>query len=158
MEYRMGKSIHTPKDMVRDRSEGFCERCGVVMTRNIHGKPDGLSARSIHHRQPKRCGGRDSAINLVEICIGCHREIHADEKLAALDGWIVIGRFPGNVPFRGWRGWIQPRKDGSSTLLDFDLGRAVDLPRPRPRSTRRQRVATRQRHRSRPAKRVARVA
>jgi hypothetical protein len=153
----MGKSVNSPKDIVRDRSEGFCEKCGVVLTRNVHGVPDADSARSIHHRQPKRCGGKDTPANLVQICIGCHRAIHADEKAAELLGWIVIGRFPGNVPFLGWRGWIQPRRDGSATLLDFDLGRAVDLPRPRG-TTRRHRVATRQRHRSRPAKRSARAA
>lgn len=149
----MGKRLETPKDIVRDRSEGCCEKCGVVLTRNHNGVPDGDTARSIHHRQPQRCGGRDSVVNLVNLCIGCHRWIHNNEKVAQREGWIVIGRYVGNVPFLGWRGWVLPARDGALVLLDFDLGRAVDLPRPRPRTTPRRRVATRRRHRSRPASR-----
>jgi hypothetical protein len=147
----MGKSLDSPKDTVRERSEGLCEKCGVVLTRNHNGVPDGDSARSVHHRQPQRCGGKDSVVNLVNLCIGCHRWIHANEKVAQRDGWIVIGRYPGKVPFLGWMGWVLPRPDGSRLLIDFDLGRAVDLPRPRPR----RRVAHRQRHRSRGRLRVA---
>lgn len=142
----MGKSLRSPKDVVRFRSGGWCEKCGVKLTRNVNGVPDGNSARSIHHRQPRRCGGRDLVVNMVNICIGCHREIHEDEKVAARDGWLIIGRYPGNVPFLSHRGWIQPRKDGSLTLLDFDLGRAVDVPLPK--RTRSARVATRQRHKT----------
>jgi hypothetical protein len=84
---------------------------------------------------------------MVNICLRCHLEIHDDEEIAALDGWIVIGRFPGNVPFRSWKGWLQPRQDGGLTLLDFDAGRVVDLT-PDPLPTRKHRVAVRQRHRS----------
>jgi hypothetical protein len=97
-------------------------------------------------------------INMVNLCVGCHREIHADEKKAQKDGWIVPKmRFPGNIPFRGWRGWVLPTLDGGLVLLDFEVGRAVDLPRTRG-TTPRHRVARRQRHRARPVKRYARVA
>lgn len=130
----MAKNYEHVKESVRKRSGGCCERCGVKLTWNVHGVPDGDSARSLHHRQPRRCGGKDSIFNLVNLCIRCHREVHEDEKTAALDGWIVIGRFPGNTPFRGHQGWVLPHRDGSLTLLDFDLGRAVNIsPPPRTR-------------------------
>jgi hypothetical protein len=151
----MGRSLRTPKDIVRDRSEGLCEKCGVELTRNVDGVPDGLTARSIHHRQPKRCGGKDSVVNLVNICIGCHRQIHEDEALAERFGWIVIGRYPGNVPYLTYRGWVIAGKDGSLVSLDFDLGRTRPLAPAlvgTPDTTRRHRVARRQRHRARPVK------
>lgn len=147
----MGKSVNPPKDVVRERSEGLCERCGNRLTKNVNGAPEDKHARSIHHRQPKRCGGKDQVVNLVNICITCHRCIHADEKKAALEGWIVIGRYPGNVPFLSWRGWVRPNRDGSLTILDFDLGRAIDMPKPRSSK----RVARRPRYRSRRTRQVA---
>jgi hypothetical protein len=129
------------------------------LTRNIAGIPDGDTARSIHHRQPRRAGGRDSAINMVNLCIKCHKEIHADEENAAKDGWMILDRrFPGNVPFNSWRGWVLPDLDGSLRLMDFERGRLIDLTPAPASSTRRPRVATRQRHRSRQVKRLRRVA
>jgi hypothetical protein len=154
----MGRSVGSAKDLVRERSEGKCEKCGVVLTGNVNGIPDGDTARSIHHRQPRRCGGKDSVINLVNLCVGCHRGIHEDEETAAKEGWIVIGRFPGNVPFLGWRGWILPRFDGSTVLLDFTVGRAVDLDPALAGSTRRRRVATRSRQGHRKSRKIARGA
>jgi hypothetical protein len=154
----MGKRLDSPKDSVRERSGGKCEKCGEVLTPNVHGMPDRMTDRSIHHRQPRRCGGRDSAINMVNLCVGCHRGIHADEKAAQKDGWIVPKmRFPGHIPFRGWRGWVLPDLDGGLALLDFEVGRAVDLPRTGACHTK-HRSARRQRHRSRPAKRMVRAA
>lgn len=132
----MGKTRKTSKDVVRERSEGCCERCSQILTVTTHGNDQVLTDRTIHHRQPQRSGGRDSVINMVNLCVRCHREIHADEKKAALDGWIIINRFPGNVPFRSWRGWVQPNHDGSLTLLDFEAGRAVPMLTPPLRATR----------------------
>lgn len=131
----MAKRVYNPKETVRIRSGGCCEKCGVALSRNHHGVPDGPTARTIHHRWPQRCGGKDNVVNLVNLCSGCHISIHSDEELARAEGWIVVDRYPGNVPFLTHRGWIQPRPDGSLRLIDFDLGRVVDLPRvrrPRP--------------------------
>jgi hypothetical protein len=156
----MGKSLHLPKDTVRNRSEGLCEKCGVMLTQNVNGIPDGDSARSIHHRQPQRWGGKDSVINLVNICIGCHREIHDCEEVAEKEGWIVRReQNPGNIPFNSRQGWVLPKSDGTLVLLDWTTGRAEALhTAPVRGTTRRQRVARRQRHRSSPGKRCARAA
>lgn len=144
----MGKSLHSAKEIVRERSDGLCERCGRGLTRNHNGVPDSDTARSIHHRQPQRCGGRDSVINLVNLCIACHRDIHDDEKKAALEGWIVVeGRNPGNVPFLSWRGWVLPGHQGELSLLDFEAGRATVLSPRVGIEPRRKRVPTRYRHR-----------
>jgi hypothetical protein len=119
----MGKSQDSPKDIVRARSEGMCEKCGVILTPNVQGIPVENTSQSIHHRQPQRAGGRDSVVCMVNLCVGCHRGIHDDEELAARSGWIVIGRSPGRVPFLGWRGWVLPDTEGRLTLLDFERGR-----------------------------------
>jgi hypothetical protein len=154
----MGKSVHTPKDIVRDRSGDRCEKCMVELTRNIHGVPDGPTARSIHHRQCKRWGGKDSAINLVNICRGCHDEIHADEEKAAENGWIVrFGQFPGHIPYLSWRGWMLPALDGSYALLDFEAGHSTDIA-PTREYTRRKRVATRSRRGCRKSRKSPRAA
>lgn len=154
----MGKSLQTPVDIVRERSGGCCERCGVVLTRNVNGVPDGLTARTIHHRQPRRLGGRDSVINLVNLCIGCHREIHDDEENARLDGWIILDRrFPGKVPFAGHRGWVLPQPDGGLVELDWTTGRTRPLAEV-PRTTRARRVATRSRPGHRKSRKSAQVA
>jgi hypothetical protein len=52
---------------------------------------------------------------MTNICLKCHREIHADELLAEALGWIVMGRGdPANVPFRVDTGaWVLPRPDGT---------------------------------------------
>ena len=154
----MGKSVHPAKEIVRRRSEGMCERCGIELTRNVNGVPDGDSARSIHHRQPKRVGGKDSVVNLVNLCIGCHREIHEDEKKAALEGWIVLDRYPGKIPFLSWRGWLIPDKEGGLALLDWETGRQRMLTEPPPITTRRKRVATKSRTGYRKSRRNLRVA
>lgn len=156
----MGKTVGSTKDVVRDRSENLCEKCGVELTRNVNGVPDGLTARSIHHRQPQRWGGRDSVINLVNICVGCHKRIHDDEESAESEGWIVRReQNPGNIPFNSRRGWVLPKPDGSLVLLDWTTGRAEALhTAPVRDTTTRRRSARRQRHRSSSAKRVPRVA
>ena len=149
----MGKSLHHAKELVQNRAGNRCERCKVVLTRNVQGKPDGLTARSTHHRQPKRSGGRDSVYCMVLLCLKCHREIHADEKAAALDGWITE-RHPGNVPFRGWQGWVLPRQDGGLDHLDFDTGRLISVPETRSAHRSRKR-GHRPRRTSRQLRRVA---
>lgn len=151
----MGKRIYQPKETVRIRSGGCCEKCGVELTRNCHGVPDGPTARTIHHRKPQRAGGKDNVVTLVNLCSSCHIGIHRDEKRAEREGWIVTARYPGNVPFLSHRGWILPRADGSLTLLDFDLGQAVDLPRPRGPERVSNRQRARYRNQSRSVRRVA---
>lgn len=136
----MGKRLMTPKDVVRVRSQGRCEKCGVILVRNVNGLSSDGACRSIHHREPKRERGRDSVVCMVQLCLMCHRAIHADEDTAALDGWIVIGRNPASAPFKGWKGWILPVYDGSVIMVDFETGRMDPVPFPsRPDRARRSR-------------------
>jgi hypothetical protein len=154
----MGKSVHSAKDIVRERSEDRCEKCGGNLTQRRGGNPEAITDRSIHHRQPRRHGGRDSAINMVHICVGCHRAIHEDEENAGREGWIIIDRFPGKVPFLGWRGWVLPRLDGGLDLVDWDAGRTSSLLPALAPSTRRYRVASRSRPGHRKSRKSARAA
>lgn len=132
----MGKTLETPKDIVRNRSEGLCEKCKRVLTPNNGGKDVLLSARSIHHRKPQSRGGRDIVVCMVNLCVFCHNLIHADEESAETEGWIVLRRDPARVPFHSWRGWVLPLPDGGLVLLDFDSGRATEIATPRARAKR----------------------
>lgn len=161
----MGKSLLTPKDIVRNRSGNRCEKCSRVLDRNVNGVPQSDAARSIHHRQPKRVGGKDSVVCMVNLCIRCHRDIHEDEKAASLGGWIVLDRDINRVPFLSWQGWVLPDTRGGLLVLDFDTGRAYPLqaePDPvteAPLRARRKRVASRPQYdRRRKSRNIARVA
>lgn len=125
----MGKSRLSVKDIVRIRSGGLCEKCGVKLTRNHNGIPDGPTARSIHHRQKRSEGGRDSVVCMVNLCISCHISIHEDEKQAMVEGWICAR--PDRQPFASWRGWVLPHPNGSLTVLDWTTGHTSDIPFPR---------------------------
>lgn len=118
----MGYDVRSAKDIVRARSQGLCEKCGVFLTPNVEGIPREDTARSVHHRRPKRDRGRDSVTCMVNLCWLCHRVIHEDEEAAAVLGYIVLGTDPCRVPFLSWRGWVLPQADGSLTLLDFASG------------------------------------
>lgn len=122
----MGKSRLTPKEIVRIRSEGLCEKCARKLTRNHNGIPDGGTARSIHHRQKRSEGGRDSVVCMVNLCLDCHIGIHRDEKQAEVEGWICAR--PDRQPFASWRGWVLPTRSGSLTLLDWTTGRTSEIP------------------------------
>lgn len=136
--FQVGKSLQTGRELVILRADNRCEKCGVNLTRNIPTKPDRLTDRSIHHRQPQRLGGKDSVWCMVALCLGCHRGIHADEESAAKEGWIT-DRFPGKVPFLGWRGWVVPTREGGLDLVDFEKGRVLALVPPPPTPRRKQR-------------------
>lgn len=74
------------------RDEGKCQRCGMWLA-NV--------PSSIHHRKPRKAGGRHGAAadqindmaNLVTLCgtgtTGCHGEIEHDRNQARDDGWLV---------------------------------------------------------------------
>lgn len=151
----MGKSRLSPKDTVRKRSQNRCEKCSRELTRNVNGMPEDGAARSIHHRQKKSDGGRDSVVCMVNLCLDCHRAIHRDEKKAMLEGWIVVGRSPGKVPFASWRGWVLPDNEGGLDLLDFETGRLVAVSELDPPSRFRKRQARRPRPMSKRSRQVA---
>jgi hypothetical protein len=72
------------KNSVRRRAHNTCEKCGTNIRRNKAGFHNG----SIHHRKPRRMGGKDTISNLVLLCLTCHREVHRNEFLASVTGWI----------------------------------------------------------------------
>lgn len=69
-------------DMVLERANHCCERCGRA-------RPE-----QIHHRKPRGAGGsRDPAINspsnLLALCSQCHVEVESDRTKAYEQGWLV---------------------------------------------------------------------
>lgn len=95
------------EEIVRNRFEGRCARCGVI-------------GHSVHHRIPRQAGGTsDPTINrlsnLVWLCGDgvalCHGEVESHRSQARADGYLVRRRDdPSTVPIRLW--------DGRRVLLD----------------------------------------
>lgn len=83
------------RDVVLDRSMGFCEICGD----QLYVWPRGWVGRhSIHHRQPRQMGGTartdiNSPANLLLLCgagtTGCHGHIESNRAEAYRNGWLV---------------------------------------------------------------------
>ena len=68
-----GKFSKMIRDEVKAKYNNQCAMCGK---RGCH----------IHHVMPKGRGGRGVITNALLLCNGCHREIHAEDKL--LRHWI----------------------------------------------------------------------
>lgn len=83
------------REIVRDRSEGFCERCsrGTALT--------------VHHRKKRSQGGGWTPDNCVALCghgtAGCHGWCEHHPNAAALEGFHVRPwELPDKVPVY-WR-------------------------------------------------------
>lgn len=69
-----GKFDRKTRHEIMLRDNGFCRNCG-----NFGGE--------IHHVQFKSSGGRGVHSNGLTLCHACHREVHANRKIA--DYWRV---------------------------------------------------------------------
>jgi hypothetical protein len=85
--------------LVRERSGGMCEVCGV--------RP----ATNFQHRKNRSQGGQWSAANGLDVCgsgtTGCHGFIHANPAKSYAAGWSVKGAFDeSSMPVRTNRGLV----------------------------------------------------
>lgn len=93
------------RDVVLDRSIGFCEICGSQLWVWPRGWVD---PHSFHHRQPRQMGGTrradiNSPANLLLLCgtgtTGCHGHIESNRTEAYRNGWLVrASADPAEVP------------------------------------------------------------
>jgi HNH endonuclease len=71
----------TTRRRLRERSEGYCEKCGLEWATNAH------------HRKNRSQGGRDDLSNLLLLCgsgtTGCHGWITEHPAEAYEKGWSV---------------------------------------------------------------------
>lgn len=105
-----GRPGRVTREAVHERDEGRCVVCGRGGL--VH----------LHHRRPVRAGGsRDpqvhAAANLVTVCAGCHRRIHARPAWARDAGLLLpAGADPETVPARVYgRGLVRLSDDGGLT-------------------------------------------
>lgn len=100
------------RQAVLQRDEGICQRCGAWCA-NV--------PSSVHHRLPRRSGGRSGLAliasydmaNLVLVCGDgvrlCHGDIERQRDLARDDGWLLYEiEDPAAVPVLTYRGWLYP--------------------------------------------------
>lgn len=67
---------------IRQRADGWCEKCGVRR---------GIQA---HHRRPRGMGGSklddtNTASNALLLCGDCHADIESNRDVAVNHGWLV---------------------------------------------------------------------
>lgn len=74
------------RSRIRQRARNRCERCFCKTTHENNSPKQG----TIHHRFPRRNGGRNTMENLLLLCLSCHRDVHADEDAAVLDGFMTL--------------------------------------------------------------------
>lgn len=104
----------TVRYAIYSRDSWSCQRCGRLL--------DGVPF-SIHHRKPRRMGGRhgEAAVEsydmaaLVLLCgtattpLSCHAETESDRAQAYDDGWLLREHEdPRAVACLTYRGWEQP--------------------------------------------------
>jgi hypothetical protein len=86
--------------IVRERSGGICEVCGIAYATNFH------------DRKNRSQGGKREPANGLDVCgsgtTGCHGFITGHPKLSYENGWSVrSGGNPAEVPVRLPRhGWV----------------------------------------------------
>lgn len=71
------------RDLVTERANGACERCGMA-----------APAYQLHHRRPRGMGGSsredtNTPANALLVCVGCHSDIEANRDDAYKYGWLV---------------------------------------------------------------------
>lgn len=73
------------RDAILDRDNNRCQLCGCQ--KKLH----------VHHIMPKRIGGSDHPVNLISLCIPCHKMVHHNRNnecydyyrnQTRLDSWI----------------------------------------------------------------------
>ena len=103
------------RDLVLDRDQGCCVRCGVEVY-----DPDTdrlFRMYSLQHRAPRGMGGTknpviNSPVNLVTLCgsgtTGCHGWVETHREEARVYGWAVSRhQDPAVVPMlHAYRGWV----------------------------------------------------
>lgn len=95
------------RSLVKARSNGYCERCGL--STNLE----------MSHRIAKGMGGSDkdqrSPALYNALCHRCHAWVEANPTEALATGWKVPRNTdPTQYPYRHWAwGWVRPADDGS---------------------------------------------
>ncbi|ASR87451.1 HNH endonuclease [Mycobacterium phage Lewan] len=116
MPARSGVSEKKCRQILKVRSEGFCERC--TRWGNL----------TLHHRQKRSQGGLWTAENCVLVCghgtTGCHGWIEHHPAQAETQGWHVRPwQNPADIPLL-WRGstWVLLTNDGGIQHVEKPQG------------------------------------
>jgi 5-methylcytosine-specific restriction endonuclease McrA len=92
------------KDVVRARSGGLCEACGM------------RRAAEVHHRKNRSQGGTWDPANLLDVCRTCHRWVGAERPSARARGWAVWrDDDPAALPVLRRDTWVLLAADGQLT-------------------------------------------
>jgi 5-methylcytosine-specific restriction enzyme A len=100
------------RELVRVRSNGFCERCGRI-----------TADPQIHHRRPRGMGGSDregtnTASNALWLCMPCHAWVESYRYEAYIEGFLVHQHHrPAMVPVHMPVGWTSLADDGSAQVV-----------------------------------------
>lgn len=67
-----GKQWVDVRSTVLERDNHTCQHCGA--------KPDDSDQLHVHHIVPEADGGTETTSNAITLCVGCHRDLHAELK------------------------------------------------------------------------------
>lgn len=87
-------------NLVRQRADGWCERCGLKR------------GYEFHHRRPRGMGGSKLAdtnmtSNALFLCRDCHADIESERTAAINQGWLVSqNESPADIPVRYRGDWV----------------------------------------------------
>lgn len=97
------------RDLIRARSDGRCERCGIY------------PGVQIHHRRPRGAGGStapdtNTASNGLHLCFRCHSQVESKRDMALALGYLVRqGQSPSEVPVFRFGQWALLNDNGTTT-------------------------------------------
>ncbi|MFZ1363077.1 MAG: hypothetical protein WAS05_09150 [Candidatus Nanopelagicales bacterium] len=113
----MRKDEKENRQIVKDRSEGKCERCNA----DLYGQ-----LASIHHRKPRQMGGTSVFLhtiqNMVVLCgsgtTGCHGWVESNRDMAREQGWLLRNLSDQLEPvYTLHNGWVRFTTVGIKELL-----------------------------------------
>lgn len=94
------------REIVRERQQGACARCGNRYT-------------ALHHRQRRREAGHGVEI-LVGVCATCHDWAHKHPEKARESGYSISPHEEdaAAVPLKSYMGWVVFDDAGNMTLIE----------------------------------------
>lgn len=97
------------RNLIKDRSEGLCERCGTTAT-------------DLHHRRNRSAGGNWDPRNIVHLCRTCHHWVTVNPVEASWEGLHLAIWENFDTPLLRCNEWVLLYDDGSYGRYIPDAG------------------------------------
>lgn len=120
-----GKFSLAVRSTIKDRANGYCERCGLPLRRG----------GQVHHRRPRGMGGT-STVEAGSVSNGCwvhphcHLDVERNREKSLSEGWLVQqGKDPQHTPIYRQGKWVYLRETGAVIPIPSDASALLDRAR-----------------------------